>query len=120
MTPKKIVQEFYKSDAMLDVSVMDSLLHPEASINWNSSKGFVQLSKSDILNLSKELAVAYIRSKTIISHLVQDGNTIVVKYDHYVKTIENPREDMLLAHFMIIWEIKDNLLYKGFQISQTN
>ncbi len=120
MAPKKLVQEFYKPDAMLNVSVMEQLLHPEASIDWNSSKGFVQLSRNDILSLSKDLAVAYLRSKTIISHLVQDGNTVAVKYDHYVKTIENPREDMLLAHFMIIWEIKDNLLYKGFQISQTH
>jgi hypothetical protein len=35
-----------------------------------------------------------------------------------VKTIENPREEMLLAHFFVIWEIKDDKLFRGYQISQ--
>jgi hypothetical protein len=41
-----------------------------------------------------------------------------VRYSHFVKTIENPREEMLLAHFISIWQIKDNKLYKGYQMSQ--
>jgi hypothetical protein len=43
---------------------------------------------------------------------------IAVRYSHYIKTIENPREEMLLAHFMVIWELKDDKLYRGYQISQ--
>ena len=118
MSPKKLVQDFYKSDALINSEIMNTFLHPEVLLDWNNSKGFDQLNREDILNLSKELGRAYIRSKVRISHLLKDGDQIVVRYDHYIKTIENPREEMLLAHFMVIWEVKDQLLYRGFQISQ--
>jgi hypothetical protein len=50
--------------------------------------------------------------------LIKEGDLISVRYSHYVKTVENPREDILLAEFMVIWEIKDEKLYRGFQMSQ--
>jgi hypothetical protein len=37
---------------------------------------------------------------------------------HILKTIENPREEMLLANFISIWQIKDNKLHRGYQMSQ--
>ena len=53
-----------------------------------------------------------------ITHVIQEGNMVSVRYSHFVKTIENPREEMLLAHFCVIWEVKDNKLYRGYQMSQ--
>ena len=118
MSSRKLIQDFYKPDAMLDRDVMDRFLHEELVVDWNSTKGFLQMKKADILALSEELQRAYIRSKIRISHIVADGNTVAVRYSHYVKTIENPREDILLAHFFVIWEIKDGQLYRGYQMSQ--
>ncbi len=118
MTPKEIVQNFYKSDALLDSNIMESSLHPEVILDWNSSKGFLQMNKAEILALSAELQIAYTRSKIRISHILEEGDLVSVRYSHYVKTFENPREEMLLAHFMVIWEIKDGKLYRGFQMSQ--
>ena len=43
---------------------------------------------------------------------------VSLRYQHYIKTIENPREEMLLANFMVLWELKDNLLHRGYQMSQ--
>lgn len=118
MPSKKLVQDFYKSDALINSDIMSSYLHPDVVLDWNSSTGFKQLKRQDILDLASELGRAYVRSKARISHLLKDGDVITVRYSHYIKTIENPREEMLLAHFMVIWEVKDNLLYRGFQISQ--
>ena len=118
MLPKKLLQDFYKSDALIDSAVMDTYLHPDVVVDWNSSKGFIQMKRADILALTAELGRAYIRSKARISHMIKEGDTIAVRYSHYVKTIENPREEMLLAHFFVIWEIKDDKLYRGYQISQ--
>ena len=78
----------------------------------------MKLNKDQIIELSAELSKAYVRSKSDISHIVAEGNTVSLRYSHYVKTIENPREEMLLAHFMVIWEIKDDKLYRGYQMSQ--
>jgi predicted SnoaL-like aldol condensation-catalyzing enzyme len=118
MSAKKIVQDFYKSDALINSEIMDTFLHPDVVLDWNSSKGFIQIQRDEILALATELGKAYIRSKARISHLVKEGNTVAVRYSHYIKTVENPREEMLLAHFMVVWEIKDDKLYRGFQMSQ--
>ena len=117
MKPKDIVLEFYKSDVLLDKKVVRELLHPEVTIDWNSSKGFIQMSFDDILSLTGELGNAYIRSKIRISHILQENNLVSLRYSHFVKTIENPREDMLLGNFFVIWEVKDGKLFKGFQMS---
>ncbi|MFN3755073.1 nuclear transport factor 2 family protein [Flavobacterium sp.] len=118
MGAKAIVQEFYKSDVLLDADKVNALLHPEVVLEWHSSKGFLKLHKDQIVELSTELSKAYIRSKCRISHIVADGNTVSVRYSHYVKTIENPREEMMLAHFMVVWEVKNDKLFRGYQMSQ--
>lgn len=118
MSAKKIVQDFYKSDALLNSEVIATFLHPEVLLDWNSSKGFIQMKHADIVAMAGELGKAYVRSKARISHILQDGDQVAVRYSHYIKTVENPREEMLLAHFFVIWEIKDDKLFRGFQMSQ--
>ncbi|MBG6189026.1 nuclear transport factor 2 family protein [Flavobacterium sp. CAN_S2] len=118
MSAKEIVQQFYKSDALIDSEVIKDFLHPEVIVEWNSSKGFVELNYDSLVNLSAELSKAYVRSKVRISHILSENDLISVRYSHFVKTIENPREEMLLAHFIVIWQIKDNKLFRGYQMSQ--
>lgn len=118
MQAKELVLDFYKSDVLLRRDEVKEFLHPELVIEWNSTKGFVELDFEDVLNLTDELSRAYVRSKIRISHILQDGNMVSVRYSHFVKTIENPREEMLLANFFVIWEVKDNKLYRGYQMSQ--
>ena len=117
MTAKELVQNFYQSDAFIDLELMKSYLHPEIVLDWNSSKGFIQMNYDSLLNFSNELGKAYVRSKVRISHIVVENDMVSVRYSHFVKTIENPREEMLLAHFIAIWEIKDNKLFRGYQMS---
>ena len=117
MSPKDLVLDFYKPDLFLDRNAVSEFLHPEATVEWNSSKGFVEMTREDVLNLTDDLNKSYVRSKIRISHIIQEENLVSVRYAHFVKTIENPREEMLLAHFFVIWEIKDNKLYKGYQMS---
>jgi hypothetical protein len=118
MSAKEIVQQFYKSDALIDSEVIKDFLHPEVIVEWNSSKGFIKLDYNSLLNLSNDLSKAYVRSKVRISHLIVENDLISVRYSHFVKTIENPREEMLLAHFIVIWQLKDNKLFRGYQMSQ--
>ena len=115
---KKLVQDFYKSDALINSEIMNNYLHPDVILDWNSSTGFKQLNRQDLLAIANELSKAYVRSKARISHILKDGNEIAVRYSHFIKTFENPREEMLLAHFIVIWEIKEDKLYRGYQLSQ--
>jgi hypothetical protein len=59
-----------------------------------------------LLHLADELGKSLCSFKVRI-HIVAEDNLISVRYSHFVKTVENPREEMLLAHFMTIWEIKE-------------
>ncbi len=118
MHSKEIVLDFYKSDVILDKNTVKEFLHPQITIDWNSSKGFIQMNFDDIISLVEEMSKAYLRSKIKISHIIEEGVTVAVRFSHFVKTIENPSEEMLLAHFFVIWEIKDGKLFKGFQMSQ--
>ena len=118
MKAKEIVENFYKSDVLIEPNSVKEFLHPEVILEWHSSQGFLKLIRQDIIDLSTDLSKAYVRSKTKFTHILEEGNTVSIRYSHYVKTIENPREEMLLGHFMVIWEIKDDKLYRGFQMSQ--
>jgi len=120
MTAKKIIQDFYKSDALINVLEMESFLHADFILEWQSSKGFLKLNKQEVLDFTDELSKSYIRTKARIHSILQEKNQVAVRYAHYVKTIENPREEMLLAHFFVIWEIKDDKLYRCFQMSQVS
>ena len=118
MKAKNLVLEFYQPDVLLDKEAVKQFIHPDIIIDWNSSKGFIQMNYDDVLNLSDELKKSYLRSKMRISHIVQEKEIVSVRYSHFVKTIENPREEMLLANFMVMWEMKEDKLFKGYQMSQ--
>ena len=120
MTAKKIIEAFYKSDAFLNVAEMESFLHEDFILEWESSKGFSKLDRQKVVALTKELAASYVRSKIRIHSILQEKNQVAVRYSHFVKTVENPREEMLLANFFVIWELKDGKLYRCFQMSQLN
>jgi hypothetical protein len=118
MSPKEIVKSFYKSDALINPDIVKSYIHPKIIIEWNSSNGFMKMDFDKIVESISDISIAYIRTKAKISHILQEGELVSVRYSHFVKTVENPREDILLGHFIAIWEIKEDKLYKGFVISQ--
>ena len=118
MSAKKIIQDFYKSDAFINPATMEKFLHKNLKIEWNITKGFIKLDKISALELSKQMSVAYISSKINISNIIQKADMVSVRYSHYVKSVENPSEEMLLAHFMAIWKVKDKKLFKAWQMSQ--
>ena len=118
MSAKEIVQKFYQSEAMTDKEILKEYLHPEIVLEWNSSKEFIKMDYNSLLDFSAELGRAYSQSSIKISHIIGENDMVSVRYSHFANTIENPREEMLLAHFIAIWQIKDDKLFRGYQMSQ--
>lgn len=118
MSPKDCVKNFYTSDFYKNPESLSKFLHPEAQLFWNSSAGFHKLSFKEIGDLSRELARSFESLRADISHLISEGNFATIRFTYYVKTVENPEEELPMAHFISIWEVKDGKLYKGHQISQ--
>jgi len=115
---KKVVENFYKSDVYKNPELLADYLHPDAVLYWNSSSGFHKLTYDGIFNMLKEISKSFYSLRAEISHLIRKKDMVTIRFTYFVKTIENPREEMAMAHFIAIWEIKDDKMYKGYQMSQ--
>ncbi|AXG74598.1 nuclear transport factor 2 family protein [Flavobacterium arcticum] len=118
MDAKELVTAYYKSDASGNPEVADRFVHKDIVMEWRSSKGFLQLNKIELLELITGLKKAYSSYRLQINHIISDGNKASVRYTHYVNAFENPEDEVILGHFVAIWEVKDNKLYRGYLMSQ--
>jgi hypothetical protein len=109
MSPKELIKKFYKSDIINNIDLVEKFYHKDCELHWNSSEYFKILKYEDIFEFFKNISESYV--------LVED-NFVTSRYTVFGRTIENEEEETPLAHYICIWEIKDNKLYKGYQISQ--
>ena len=120
MTNKESISFLYKEDGMRNADFLDTILHDDFIMDWDSSAGKLYLTKSEILNIANELKQNYVDSFMEISHFITEENHFVVKYNHKVTTIENPKEFVLIANVVAIWEFEGSKIKKGYQISKPN
>ncbi|MBQ0787301.1 MAG: nuclear transport factor 2 family protein [Oceanihabitans sp.] len=118
MTPKQVVQQFYSSDLANNTEAVDLCFHKDCTLSWHSSKGFNVLDFNALKLVFEEVRKMYDTLRFETSHLLEDGNMVTIRYTSYFTTVENPNEEMPLAHFTTIWEVKDDKIIKGFQMSQ--
>lgn len=115
---KEIVEQFYQSNFYKDEDVLRSYLHPDVELSWYGTTGLRKLNLAGIAEISEHLAESYETLRAEVEKIVEDGKNAAIHFTYHVTTIENPEEEMPLAHFIAIWETKDGKLYKGVQISQ--
>lgn len=115
---KEIIRKFYESNFYKDEEILKSYLHPEVELSWYGTTGLRKLNLEEIAEISKQLAESYESLRAKIDKIVAQKENAAIHFTYYVRTIENPDEEMPLAHFIAIWELKDDKLYKGVQISQ--
>ncbi|MCJ7757082.1 MAG: nuclear transport factor 2 family protein [Gillisia sp.] len=118
LTDKKLVRAFYTSNFYENPEEVKTYLHPEAELFWNSSAGFNKMGFSDVLKMSSDMSKTFKSLRAEISHLLYDKNEVTIRLTYHIKTVENPEEEIPMAHFIAIWEIKDGKMFKGYQISQ--
>lgn len=115
---KQIIRDFYGSNFLQDESVIETFFHPEIELIWNNSNGLSVLKYSDIANFLEEIKRTYDDLRIEISHLFSDKENVSIRYKYYIRTLENPDEELGIAHFIAIWEIKDDKIFRGYQVSQ--
>ena len=118
MSNKELVIKFYESAGILSKSYCQEILHPDVNLQWYSSKGLLELDFNDVLALSKELKHSYFSLRAEVQEVLEEDDTVMIRYTYYVRTFENTDEEMVLAVFFTTWQIKDNKLFKGCQMSQ--
>ncbi|AVI52035.1 hypothetical protein C5O00_13080 [Pukyongia salina] len=115
---KEIVRSFYQSDILKDDTVLEKFMHKDMVLIWNSADGLSIMHYDDLVEFFAEVRRSYHDLRIEVSHLLQDDKHITIRYKYYIRTIENPDEELGIAHFIAIWEIKDDQLYRGYQVSQ--
>ena len=115
---KEIVKNFYESDFLNDATVLERFIHPDMVLIWNSSDGLTLMHFKEIVEFFSEIRRTYSGFRSEVSHLLADDNHVTIRYKYYIRTIENPEEELGIAHFIAIWEVKDGKLYRGHQVSQ--
>ncbi|WP_313807493.1 nuclear transport factor 2 family protein [Flavobacterium sp.] len=118
MTAKELVERFYQSDGFRNKEVMQEFLDDDLEFHWHSTKGFLKMDKTDLMELSKELNRSYTSSRVAFSHILEEGNSVTVRFAYFVTPIETPTEEQILAYFITIWEVADGKLFRGYQMSQ--
>jgi hypothetical protein len=117
-TAKEVVRNFYLADILHDPTVMERFFHQDIVLIWNSSDGLSIMHYDDIKEFFTEIAENYEDLRVEVSHLLQDDDHVTIRYKYYIRTIENPEEELGIAHFIAIWEVKDQKLFRGYQVSQ--
>ena len=120
MPNREKIEVLYKEDGIRDKQFLNTLIHDDFRLEWDSSSGNSILDKNFILNLSEVINTNYEISYFEISHLIEENNQIVVKYNHKVATIENPKEIMLIAKVVAIWSFQEGKIMDGYLISKPN
>lgn len=115
---KEVVQKFYQSNFEDDKKQVMELLHPDVELSWYGTTGYKKLDFDGILDVSSQLSISYDSLRAEFEKVMFKKEEVAINFTYHVRTIENPDEEMPLAHFMAIWELKDGKLYRGVQISQ--
>ena len=115
---KEVVKQFYQSDLLKDTTILSTFFHPEIELIWNSNDGLTIMHYKELQDFFDEIRRTYCDMRVQVSHLLQDDNFVTVRYKYYIRTIENPDEELGIAHFIAIWELKDGNFIRGHQVSQ--
>ncbi|MBA5791480.1 nuclear transport factor 2 family protein [Flavobacterium sp. xlx-214] len=114
----EIVKKFYESAGILNKAYCQEIFHENVQLEWYSSKGYLFLEHADLLALSKDLKLSYFDLRAQVHDIMCDDDKVMIRYTYYVRTFENSEEEMVLATFFAVWEIKDGKFFKGIQMSQ--
>lgn len=112
-----IIKKFYASDNFRDLTLVDELFDEKAILNWYSSVGYFKYNKEEILKLSKEIYINYVKTKIELETIFGENDQVAAKYKFYAATIENPNDLVLIANIMIIWQFENGKIIKGYQSS---
>ena len=118
MSPKELVKRFYESNLANEASLIPEFFHKDCELHWNSSKGFDILNYDGIANFFNGVRESFNSLRFQISHLLEDGNFVTSRHTLYGRMIEDPDNEVPMAHFTAIWEVKDDKLYRCYEISQ--
>ena len=118
MSAKELVKAFYESDLANDSTLVPKFFHIDCELHWSSSHGFMLLKYNDIVDFFEGTRKSYTSLRFEFTHLIEADMSVITRHTLFGHTIEDPDSEIVLGHFSTIWEVKDDKLYRGYEISQ--
>ena len=117
MTSKEVIIDFFNSDIANDIGVIEKFYHKDCEVHWNSSQGYKFRGFNDTVEFFKGITESYDSLRFQLSHLLEDNNVVTARYTLYASTIET-EDEIPLAHYVTIIELKDNKFFRVYDMSQ--
>ncbi|ARN77579.1 hypothetical protein BST97_06005 [Nonlabens spongiae] len=114
---KKIVKKFLDSDVFVNRNLFQDFFHKELKVFWHASSGYREYDYNDYHRLSQSTASFYDSMRCEISHMISDKNEVAARFTVFVKTIENPNEEVPVGYFISIFKLDDEKIVEIHQTS---
>lgn len=116
MSQKQLIIDFLCSDYYKDKSIFEKYVHPKVSLSWNSTNGYSKFNYTELFDMVSNMGKSFTKLTAEISHAIAEDSQVAVRFTYDVETLEHP-DSLPLAHFMSIWEIKDDKIFKIYLLS---
>ena len=114
---KKIVQKFLDSDVFVNVEEFDYYIHKDLKMHWHASSGYREFNYDDYYRLCQSTASSYESMRSEVSHMISDKKEVAARFTVYVRTNENPREEIPVGYFISIFKLEDDKIIEVHQSS---
>jgi len=114
---KKIVTNFLDSEVFVQANHFESFFHKDFKMHWHASSGYREFDYEEYQRIAQATAASYESMRTEISHMISEKNEVAARFTVYVRTLENPREEVPVGYFISIFKIEDE---KIIEIHQTS
>ena len=117
---KKIVKGFLDSDVFVDPKVFGDFMHKDFVMHWHASSGYREFNYKDYLRLTEAVSSSYVSTRSEVSHLIGEKDQVVARFTVFVKTLENPQEEIPVGYFISIFRLSEEKIIEVQQTSHTS
>lgn len=103
-----VVKDFLHSDVFVESNGFDTFFNKDLKVYWHASSGYKCFDYNDYRRLSQSTSASYTAMRNDITHLFSEGHRVAARFTVYVKTIENPGEEVVVGYFLSLFEIENN------------
>lgn len=114
---KKIVRSFLDSDVFIKPKELSNYLAEDFVMKWHASSGYRNFDFDEYQRLCEFTASSYTSLRASISHMISEKDEVAARFTVYVKTIENPSEEIPVGYFISIFKVSNG---KIVEINQSS
>ncbi|WP_438961446.1 nuclear transport factor 2 family protein [Nonlabens sp.] len=114
---KKVVRNFLDSDVFVDPEDFSSHFHKDFKMHWHASSGYREFNYEDYERFTQAISVAYESMRSEITHMISDKDEVAARFTVFVRTVENPREEVPVGYFISIFKVSENKIIEVHQTS---